>query len=352
MIWTYVFMATGLLLGQTQTTLEEKAKAARESNRLDEAVVLYKKAVEQRPDWAEGWWYLGTMLYDQDAYAEAAGALEHAARLNPESAVAFAMLGLSEAKLGRDRDALEHIETGLKLGAGSQADLAPVLQYTKGTLLLAAGKFGDAQQTLDALARKGETQEELIVALGCAVLGIRTVDQSPRGIVRHAGWAEHYAARGEFTDAAREYAALAAEAPKFRDVQFAYGRFLLANHQDDKAVEAFQHEIENTPNHLLARLGIAGIKLKTDPAAGLPYAEQAVKLAPALAEPHYLLGALLLDTGDTDRAIRELEAARKLAPDEAKVYFELSLAYAKVQRKDDAARARAEFTRLDKENPK
>jgi tetratricopeptide (TPR) repeat protein len=352
MIWIYVFMAAGLLLGQTQTTLEEKAKAARESNRLDEAVVLYKRAVERRPDWAEGWWYLGTLQYDQDAYVEAAGALEHAARLNPKSAVAFAMLGLSEAKLGRDRDALEHIETGLKLGAASQADLGQVLQYTKGTLLLAAGKFGDAQETLDALARKGETQEELIVALGCAVLGIRTADQSTRGTVRHAGWAEHYAARGEFTEAAREYAAVAAEAPKFRDVQFACGRFLLANHQDEKAVEAFQREIENTPNHLLARLGIAGIKLKTDPAAGLPYAEQAVKLAPALAEPHYLFGALLLYTGDTERAIRELEAARRLAPHEAKVYFELSLAYAKVQRKDDAARARAEFTRLDKENPK
>ncbi|HVX67120.1 MAG TPA: tetratricopeptide repeat protein, partial [Bryobacteraceae bacterium] len=175
-------------------------------------------------------------------------------------------------------------------------------------------------------------------------------DKTAREIVRRAGRAEYFAARNEFAAAMRAYSSLAADAPKFRNMQFAYGRFLLANHQNRQAVEAFQREIENRPNHLLARLGIAGIYMTTDPAAGLPYAEQAVKLAPRLAEAHYLLGMILLDTGKTARAIQELETARSSEPDEAKIHFALSRAYAAANRPQDAARARAEFGRLNRQS--
>jgi predicted Zn-dependent protease len=149
-----------------------------------------------------------------------------------------------------------------------------------------------------------------------------------------------------------EYGRLAVGAPKFHNVQFAYGRFLLANHFDDQAVEAFRREIENSPQHLLARLGIAGIMVGTHPAAGIPYAEQAVQLAPGLAEGHYLLGMLLLGTGAVERAIVELETAEHKDPADPRVYFALGRAYAMAHRMEDAARARAEFARLSKENPK
>jgi len=92
-------------------SLQAQAGRAREAGRLDEAVRLYQKAVALRPDWAEGWWYLGTLLYDQDAFAGAAGALAQAVKLNPKSGTAVAMLGLCEAKLGRNRDALAHLDT-------------------------------------------------------------------------------------------------------------------------------------------------------------------------------------------------------------------------------------------------
>ena len=119
-----------------------------------------------------------------------------------------------------------------------------------------------------------------------------------------------------------------------------------------RALAAFRREIENSPQHLLARLGIAGILVETDPAAGLPYAQQAVELAPGLAEAHYLLGMLLLSTGALEKAIAELETAQHRDPADARVYFALGRAYAMAHRTKDAARARAEFARLSKENPK
>ena len=52
--------------------------------------------------------------------------------------------------------------------------------------------------------------------------------------------------------------------------------------------------------------------------------------------------------GETRRAVQELEAGLKLAPDSPEMHFALASAYARVGRKADAARARAEFQRLDK----
>ncbi len=334
--------------------LAQKAEEARNSDRLPQAILLYKKALAIRPAWTEGWWSLGTLLYDQDDYAGAASALRRAVALDAKAGVAFAMLGLCEAKLGHADEALKDLQLGKELGVGDNPGLARTMLYTTGTLQLAAGDFGKAQDALDRLARDGADEEELILALGMSVLGVRpqamaSADPAMREVVRRAGQAERLAARREFQAASREYASLAADYPKTGNVQFAYGRFLLANHEDDKAVEAFRREIANTPNHLLARLGIAGILQQTDPAAGLPYAEQAVKLAPDLPEAHYLLGVLLLGTGATERAIQELEIAQRGQPDDAKVYFALAKAYGSVNRTEAAARARATFQRLQKQ---
>jgi len=357
--WALLLLMASGAAAQTSnfSNLAAAANEAREADRLDEAVALYRKALALRPAWAEGWWYMGTLLYDGDDYEGAAGALGKAAALDPQSGKAVAMLGLCEAKLGRDREALQHLEKGRTLGVGGDDSLRRVMLFTEGTLLLAAGEFAKAQEPLDVLAHEGAHQEELTDALGEAVLGIRpgdlaAADPGTRDLVRQAGLAEHAAAAGDVHAAKAEYGRLAEASGKLHNVQFAYGRFLLANHFDDEAVAAFRREIENSPQHLLARLGLAGILATTDPAAGLPYAEQAVKLAPGLAEAHYLLGMLWLGTGAIEKSIVELETAEHQDPGDARVYFALGGAYAKAHRMEDAARARAEFARLSKENPK
>jgi predicted Zn-dependent protease len=58
---------------------------------------------------------------------------------------------------------------------------------------------------------------------------------------------------------------------------------------------------------------------------------------------------LLLHTQDTDRAIGELELARRAVPDDPRVYYALGRAYARARRPEDAERARATFKRLTDE---
>src|SRR4051794_31716123 len=46
------------IASQDFAALASQATAAREADKIEEAIALYRKAVVAKPDWAEGWWYL------------------------------------------------------------------------------------------------------------------------------------------------------------------------------------------------------------------------------------------------------------------------------------------------------
>lgn len=335
--------------------LAAEANAAREGDRLEEAMDKYRRALALRPQWAEGWWYLATIHYDRDDYAEAARGFKEAARLQPKAGAAWAMLGICEFQLARYDDALIHIQQGRQVGVNDNVELTRVMRYHEGLLSILKGEFERGQQTLGTLSYEGLKSEDLIIALGLATLRIgmtpRQVDINyrDRDLIRRAGLAEHFAAQKNMSDAQREYDLLARDYARVANVQYAYGRYLLANRDEDGALAAFLKELENWPKHILARCQIANIKLqRKEIQDGLKYAEEAVRQAPRLPLAHYLYGRLLLEAGQNERAVEALETTAKMVPNEAKTYFALARAYTRVKRKADADRARETFTRLSK----
>jgi len=332
------------------------AKAASDADRLDEAIALYRKALSLRPQWPEGWWYLATILYDHDNYAEAARAFKETARLQPKAGAPWAMIGLCEFQLGHYDQAFENIEKGRSIGVGDNVELTRVMRYHEGILALLKGEFERAQMTLGTLSYEGLRSEDLIIGLGLSVLRIgmvpKQVDLSyrDRDAIRRAGLAEHFNAQKNISDATREYELLARDYPKFPNVQYCYGRFLQGTRDDEGALAAFQREIQNSPAHALARLQIAYIKLqRKELSEGVALAEEAVKLHPRLPLGHYILGRLYLDSSDIPHAIEQLEIAKTYVPDEPKIYFALAKAYTKANRKQDAERAREAFARLNQQ---
>jgi tetratricopeptide (TPR) repeat protein len=334
-------------------TLSAQAEQASQQNRLDDAVTLYRKALALRPSWPEGWWALGTLHYDRNAYKEAAAAFQRVVALQPKSGSPRVMLGLCQFELGEDDAALKNIQEGRSLGINPDPQFQRVMLYHQGILLLRKGRFESAGEVLSDLAKQGVKNDDADLALGMVVLRILpkdlpVADTPGREVVLRAGKAECLAAQKKFEDATQAYHALVNDFPDFPNVHYAFGRFLLETHEVDAAVAAFQQEIASSPQSVPARLQIAAARYRVDSAAGLPYAREAVKLQPHLPFGHYLLGLLLLDTGDFERAIAELETARKGLPSEAGVYFALGNAYARVGRKVEAAEARETFKRLDK----
>jgi tetratricopeptide (TPR) repeat protein len=333
-------------------SLSEQADKASEENRLDEAAALYRKALALKPRWAEGWWSLGTLDYDQDHYAKAALDFKKVIGLNPQNGTAHAMLGLCQFELGQDEPALKNLLAAEQLGVLKDDQLRKVALYHLGLLELRAGKYGVAKETLGQLVRDRVRTQELTTGLGLAALLIRPQDSPVAGmpgadIVERAGEAEVLLAANEFEQAKQKYTQLANEFPEYPNLHFAFGRMLLETHETDTAVEQFQQELARDPKNVNSMLEIATARQLVDAQGGLQYAEDAVKLAPSLPLAHYLLGMLRLETGNAAGAVPELEVAQKAFPNEAGVYFSLGNAYARTGRKAEATKARAEFTRLN-----
>lgn len=332
--------------------LSRRAAEARDADRLDEAVALYTRAVALQPKWEEGWWSLGTLQYDQDHYAKAALAFEKVIALNPAHGTAHAMLGLCQFELGKDEPALKNLLAAERFGIVKDEQLRKVALYHLGMLQLRARKYRDSHDTLQQLAKDGVRTKELIIALGQAALLIRPQDSPPEGtegatMIEQTGEAETLLATKEFERAKQVYTRLANEFPNYPNLHFAYGRLLLETHETDEAIEEFQRELTRDPKNVNSLLEIAAVRYQVDSQDGLKYAEEAVKLAPGLPFAHYLLGLLRLDTGNAAGAIPEFEIAQKAFPREAQVYFSLGNAYARAGRKTEAAKARAEFVRLN-----
>ena len=73
-----------------------------------------------------------------------------------------------------------------------------------------------------------------------------------------------------------------------------------------------------------------------------------MEAAPKAFQARKALGQALLETGDADGAIRELQTGLALAPESPGLHFTLARAYQRAGRLDDAERERNEFTRLDR----
>jgi tetratricopeptide (TPR) repeat protein len=229
------------------------------------------------------------------------------------------------------------------------------MRYHLGMLLLLKGDFETAQNLFGALSYENLNREDLIIAHGLTILRLPMLpsqiqpDYRDREMIRRAGFAEHLSAQKNQGDARREYERLAADYPKAPGVQYAYGRYMLNQRSDEAAIEAFKKEIENSPNHALARLQIAYIHMRNKEAeVGLKFAQEAVALHARLPLGHYVLGRILFEMGENAKAVEELETARRLAPNEPKVHFTLARAYVRAGRKAEADQARETFTRLNK----
>ena len=332
-------------------SLAAQANAARDAQDFDKAVPLFRKALTLQPTWAEGWWSLGTLYYDNNRYALAASAFQKVIALDPRQGTAHAMLGLCQFELGQDASALRNIEVSKSLGIDEDPQLRQVVLYHEGVLLQRAGRFEGAQMALSSLCLSGVKSEELTQTFGMVALRMRDTEPPAAGstsaeVVAHLGRGACLTAQKDYAAARQEYEFVIANYPHYPYAHYAYGRSLLDAHDIANAVREFQREIAEAPNSVLPRLQIAAAEYKVDSAAGLPYAEEAVRIAPQMPFAHYLLGLLLLDKGEYQKAIPELEIAQKAFPKETRLYWSLSAAYAHVGRPQDAARARAAFARL------
>lgn len=329
-----------------------KAAQALEENHLEEAISLYRRAVELSPAWAEGWWYLGTIQYDLDRYLEARDAFRRFVSLEPDKGHGWAFLGLCEYQAREYERALENLARARLMNLGNHFQLLHVINYHAALLYTRFEQYELAFSILAHLALNHSENPRIIEALGLSVLRMPFLPtESPpdrREAIMKAGRAAALASIHRHPEAQKEYDELVERYPRLPNVNYARGVFHLVT-SPEEALKDFKRELEVSPNHVPALLQIAYEYLKQgEPKTALPYAEEAVRLQPNSFVARNALGRIFLDLGEVERSVRELEAGVRIAPDSPEMHFALARAYARAGNREDSQKSRSEFLRLDK----
>ncbi len=332
--------------------LVEAAGEARKAERWEEAIGLYAKAVKLKPSYVEGYWYQGTAYYTLDDFAHCGEMFRKVVRLAPKNGAGYAFLGLCEFGLREYDRSLQHLIQSRLLGVGDVKDLDGVAQYHAALLMTRLEQFEQALERLGEFAAQGDDNPRVIEAMGLATLRMPLLpNEYPperREMVLMAGRASYMMATRNTASAETAFEALVARYPEAPNVHYAYAVFLLME-KPDKAIEEFKRELELQPGHSSSMIQIAYEYVnRGDAASALPWARKAVAAEPKDFSAHKALGQALLDTGDIDGAITELQLGITLAPESPGLHFTLAKAYQRAGRLDDAAREREEFTRLDR----
>ncbi len=323
--------------------LMKDGEAAREAELLDEAIRIYSEVVKLAPRRAEAWWYLGLAHYDKDQYAEAERAFARLVVLDRHNGAAFAMLGLTEYQNRKYGAALKHLlaaKTAREpIPAGSEMDT--IARFHLVALLNWAGQHDLASVLLQEFAKEKQETPMLVEAAGVNLLRLPhlpgKVPAEDSEAVQLAGRAVLLAWKGKHEEARKTAGTLVERYPKRANVHYTLGYVHLMAADDGAMAAEMEREIAVTPDHVPARLQLANYWLKQGEAEkGLPYARQALDLAPEQFMTHQMLGRLLLDLGQVKESIAALEKAVQLAPECLLCHSVLANAYARDGRAADA----------------
>jgi tetratricopeptide (TPR) repeat protein len=334
-------------------SLSRRARAAHEAQKLDEALDLYRKALKLRPRWAEGRFALGAVLYDLDRYEEARAEFRQVLVQEPESGAAWAFRGMCEFQLRNHEQALAALQKGRLLGLADNPSLKSVADYHAAILLVRFAQYEAAREILGRFVAAGQDSPGVVEALGLAVLRMPYLpSEAPadkREMITMAGRAFCQLTKNRYSPTARlAIEELVTRFPEEPNAHYARGAFLLGVQETEAGLAAFRRVLDMQPSHVPAMLQIAFNLIKEGRyEEALPYAEKAVLNDPDFFATHNALGRVLLELGQTDRSIAELEEAARLAPNSVQTYFSLARAYQRAGRTEDVKRARATFQKLD-----
>ena len=323
--------------------LSKEADTARQAEHLNDAIGLYLAGVQLRPSWGEGWWALGTLLYDQDRFPEAKTAFRRFVAITPAPGPGYAFLGLCEYETQEYDRALRHFRLWARNGWSGTRQLIDVSVFHFALLLTREGRFVEALYLLSTEASRMGNTPAISEAMGLASLRMRSLpeDYPPerRELVWLAGQAAFYGADAQHDFArADEYATrMESRYNETADVHYFRGTLFTFESKSADAEREFRDELRISPTHVPAMLGLVAIDLDENrlvEAASL--ARRATEIAPSNPEAHHLLGRVLMATGEFQQSMQELRRAKQLAPDGAMIRSHLAMVYGKLGRVQEA----------------
>lgn len=317
----------------------QQAEAARTENRVPDAIRLYREGTRLRPSWTDGWWYLGSLFYEQDRFAEAGAAFQQLTADPKYRGSALAFLALCEYETGRYDNSLAHFRAWAGNGWVGTQELRDVGYYHFALLLTRDGEFIESLALLTGMTQRLGDNPEIAEAMGLASLRLRYLPENYPPELRERIWLagkaalyaqqkpEQYARSDEFAARLETRYSNQPEVHAFRAMLYEFEK------KPAEAEREYREELKISPNHIPTLIALVSIDLQRgDAAEGIAFARKAISIEPGNAAAHHLLGRMLFADGDLAGAVRELEVAKRLAPSSPSIRFHLAMTYGKMGR--------------------
>jgi tetratricopeptide (TPR) repeat protein len=255
-------------------------------------------------------------------YSDAIGPLERLLLHSPTDQNLREMLALSYYMTNRFTDSADTLRPIV-----DSLSLNPGLLLSAGIAFVKSGDTSTAERLFSRAFENGDATPEVHLMLGQA-----------------------YAAQSDNPQALAEFKHALELNPKLPEAHYYWGMVLFKTGAMDEAAKQFQSELELNAEHAQSLYQLAYIRLQQhQPSEAKRLLAEVIKQQPANSDAHYQLGKALLEQGDLNTATRELETSVQLHPTDY-AYFQLSNAYTRSGRNDDAKHALDNFEKLKPKN--
>jgi tetratricopeptide (TPR) repeat protein len=270
------------------------AEAYRSNGNAESAIEFYNKCLFVKDDFPEAHNSLGEVFYYQKDYSSAVVEFEQATRYNPNYALAFFNIGMTDEALGYYDPAIS------AYGSAYQLDGTMVKALLgKGRAQYLSGDLSGAETTLKQVASQDTANYEAHYYLG------RIYDDSKK-----------------YSQAVQEYRSSSQLNPKHGDSFLRLGIALLFAKQDADAVTSLEEATRIMPDSVPAHSYLAVAYENTDQLQkALDEYKALAKLDPDNVEHQKDVAYLERELGDTNGAIDALTIAIKLDPADADLYL-------------------------------
>jgi tetratricopeptide (TPR) repeat protein len=276
------------------------------------ALAYFHKAAQWQPSLPTLDRNLGMAAFYAGQYGDAVVPLFHQLEQHPDDARARAALGLSYFETEKYSAVLETLQLLKK----EEVDADP------GLALAYAVSLAKTQKYEEAMAR------------------MKSLEQAnPDSAGVHAAIGEAYTDQKLYGDAIREYRKALALDPNQARTHFLLGLALMHEATQSDAAQEFRAAVSLNPADAVAKYHLAYSLIQTQQKEeGQALLREVVAQNPSYADAFYQLGKLQLEQGDTKTAISNLEAGARLSPSSDYIHYQLSMAYRRDSRSEDAER--------------
>jgi tetratricopeptide (TPR) repeat protein len=170
------------------------------------------------------------------------------------------------------------------------------------------------------------------------------VSSAPGSYQVHKLDAEGLESQEKWDEAAAEYRKILEADPKLPDIHYRLGRILLSKQPPavEEAKKEFEAELQIDPANASAEFMLGDIARQAQQwDVAIQHFSRAEKLDPGFQEAYLGLGMALNAAGKYSEAVGPLETYVKMQPPDPAGHYQLSIAYARVGRKEDATREMA-----------